>query len=248
MSTQYGSFGAGPIALPARPCVRPGGSVDLRAMSGRPGYPEDRPPTAAERRAFWDDRYGSEGWVFGVEPNLFVKEFFEDRPPGRVLDLGCGQGRNAVWLALRGHEVLGVDLSSVAVEQARKLAGVAGVDVAFEAADLTTWDPAGRSFDYVVLSYLQMTDEHSRIVHRLAQTALAPGGLVFLVAHHLDNLEHGYGGPQLPGVLFTEQQLEDDFGGLEVIRSEPVARTVERDEGTATAIDVIFIGRKPPMA
>ncbi len=213
-------------------------------MSAPPGYPEDRPPTAEERLAFWNERYGTEGWVFGVEPNVFVRAFFAHRSPGRVLDLGCGQGRNAVWLALHGHDVLGVDLSPVAVDQARELAAAAGVAVTFEAADLTVWDPGDRTFDYVVLSYLQMIEEHRRIVHGLARAVLAPGGHVFVVAHHLDNLEHGVGGPQLPAVLFTESQLEEDFAGLDVVRSEAVERIVERDEGPATAIDVLFVGRR----
>ena len=81
--------------------------------------------------------------------------------------------------------------------------------------------------------------------HAMAKDAVESGGLVFVIAHHLDNLERGYGGPQLPGVLFTESQLEDDFAGLDVVRSETVERFVETEAGPQTAVDVVYIGRKP---
>lgn len=211
---------------------------------GKQKYPEDRPPTTEERRALWDERYATEGWVFGVEANRFVVDFFATQPPGRLLDLGCGQGRNAVWLADAGYDVLGLDLSPVAIEQARRLAAEAGVAAEFAAVDLANWEPEPDAFDYALLSYLQLHPQPRRKVHRAVERALKRGGTVFLVAHHLDNMEHGFGGPQLPDVLFTEGELETDFAGLDVVRSEAVERLVETDDGTEAAIDIVFVGTK----
>ena len=203
------------------------------------------PPTPEERRIYWDERYTADEGVFGVEPNRFVAEHLAGLPPCRALDLGSGQGRNAVWLASRGHEVTAVDLSAVAASQGRELARAAGVDVDFVTADLTTWEPEPGAYDLVLLSYLQLVPEQRRIVHSRAVDALAEGGTVFLIAHHLDNLEHGIGGPQIPDVLFTEEVLAGDFARLEVERLEKVLRPAERDGQSGSAIDVLLVARRP---
>jgi SAM-dependent methyltransferase len=204
------------------------------------------PPTPEERRVFWDTRYATEGFVFGVEPNRFVAEYLADLPPCRALDLGSGQGRNAVWLARQGHDVTAVDLSAVARGQAVALAAELGVDAEFVAADLTTWEPPAGAFDLVLLAYLQLIPEQRAMVHATAVRALAPGGVVFLIAHHLDNLELGMGGPQSPQVLFTEEHLAADFVDLDIERLGQVGRPVEHDGVEGEAIDVLMIARRPP--
>ncbi len=196
-------------------------------------------------RARWDERYRTQGYVWGLEPNVFVAELTEDLPPGRALDLGCGQGRNAIWLARRGHEVTGIDLSPVAIDQARRLAADAGVEVTFEAADLTTWDPGDRTWDLIVLSYLQLPADARRTVHQTAVKALAPGGRIVVVAHHLDNLERGIGGPPDPAVLCTEDDVVADLVGLEIERAEPVRRHVAKGDVAGDAIDLVVVARKP---
>lgn len=200
--------------------------------------PEPNPATA-----MWDERYRTEGYVFGTEPNRFVVEHLSGLPPGRALDLGSGQGRNAVWLARHGHRVTAVDLSPVAGEQARRLAAEAGVTIDFVTADLSTWQPERSKFDLVLLSYLQLDQEWRRTVHRGAADALAPGGIVLLIAHHRDNLEHGVGGPQRPDLLFTEEELRADFASLSIERLERVMRPVTVDGTSRSAVDIVMIGR-----
>lgn len=198
--------------------------------------------------AAWNERYSTRGMVWGREPNRFVAEFAADLEPGRVLDLGCGQGRNAVWLAGRGHYVTGVDLSDAGIAAARSLAGEAGVEVDFLVADLAgEWTPPAGAFDLVLLSYLQLPPKKRLPVHAEAVHALAPGGQVFLIAHHCDNIEHGVGGPPYPEVLFDESMLASDFADLKILRNEKVFRPVEGPDGAVRdAHDVLFIGRKPP--
>ena len=196
-------------------------------------------------QGFWDERYATEGMLWGAEPNAAVAEIAADLPVGTVLDLACGQGRNAVWLALRGHDVTGIDLSPVAIEQARGLAEEAGVDVDLAPGDVTAWDPDGRTWDLVLLSYLQIPPADRIVAHAKAVAAVAPGGTLLLIAHHRDNLERGVGGPQAPDVLYTEAQLAEDFADLEIVRNETVTRRVERDDVQGTAIDVLVLATRP---
>lgn len=197
--------------------------------------------------AAWNERYSTRGMVWGKGPNQFVAEFAADLEPCRVLDLGCGQGRNAVWLAGRGHKVTGVDLSEVGIADARAWAAEAGARATFLVADAAEdWTPPAGGFDLVLLSYLQLPAERRRTVHAKAARALAPGGRVFLIAHHSDNIAHGAGGPPYPEVLFNESDLAADFAGLEILRNEKVFRAVEGEDGSVRdAHDILFVGRKP---
>jgi SAM-dependent methyltransferase len=193
--------------------------------------------TTEDASAAWDDRYGEQPDLWGSAANRFLVELASDLPPGTALDLGSGQGRNAFWLAERGHTVTGLDLSPVAVEQAATVAADHDLDATFEAVDLTSWDPEGRTWDLVVLAYLQLPDAVRSRVHQAAVDALAPGGRLILIAHHRDNLEHGVGGPPYPEVLFTEEQLAADFADLEIERNGKVLRPT--DDGDA--IDVVLV-------
>jgi SAM-dependent methyltransferase len=197
----------------------------------------------ARRR--WNDRYAEREMEFGAEPNALVAEHLGGLPPGRALDLGSGQGRNAVWLAKQGHSVVAVDLSEVATRQAAEWAQRAGVDVDFITDDLLSWEPEGAAFDLVLLSYVHLREAARKLIHAKALRALAPGGTLMLIAHHRDNLEHGVGGPSSAEMLFTEEDIAADFAGLIVERNERVSRHVERGGVTAGAFDVLFIGRKP---
>lgn len=197
-----------------------------------------------DHRAAWDARYEANESLWGLEPNQFVVRHAGSLPPGRVLDLGCGQGRNAVWLAGKRHHVTAVDLSEVAIAQATRYARQAGVDVEFIAADLTAYEPDPGAYDLVLLSYLQLPEADRRAVHAAAKRALAPGGTVLLVAHHLDNLQHGVGGPPSPDVLFTEDDLAEDFGDLHIDINDKVLRHVDIDGVHGDAIDVLLVARK----
>jgi len=188
----------------------------------------------------WNNRYQESETVFGHEANQFLVEIVEDVDRGTALDLGCGQGRNALWLAESGFTVTGLDLSPVAIAQARARAAELGLDAAFESVDLLTWEPDGQEWNLVVLAYIHLPEQMRRAVHTAAQRAVAPGGTIVVIAHHLDNLGEGTGGPQRPDWLFTEEQLEDDFSGLDIVRNERVVRTTEHGD----ALDVVCVAMK----
>ena len=188
----------------------------------------------------WNDRYRESETVFGHEANQFLVEVAADLEPGTALDLGCGQGRNALWLAKLGFTVTGLDLSPVAIEQARASAAELGLDATFESVDLLTWDPDGKEWDLVLLAYIHLPEDLRRAVHAVAERAVAPGGRVVVIAHHLDNLTGGVGGPSRSDWLFTQEQLADDFSALDIVRNERVVRHTEQ----GNALDVVCVAAK----
>ena len=194
-------------------------------------------------REDWDRRHSeAAGPLFGVEPNRFLVAEVEGLVPGRALDLACGAGRNAVWLAQRGWRVTGVDFSDVAIAIAGRLAADRGVEVAWVAADLGEWEPPDGAFDLVVVLYLHVPGEERRPIMRRAAAALAPGGTIVVVGHHAANIAEGTGGPQDPRVLFTAEEIAAELDGLELEKAERVLRPVE---GERDAVDALVRARRP---
>ena len=194
------------------------------------------------KRERWNERYAERDHVWGGEPNrLFVAET-QGLAAGRALDLACGQGRHALWLAERGWRVTGVDFSDVAIGQARCAAAERGLDVDFVAADLLTWRPEAAAFDLVFVLYLQLGRDELRTVLAHAAAAVAPGGVFLLVAHDERNLAEGHGGPQDASVLTTPDAVSGALGDLEVKRAERVLRDVEGAE--RPAIDTVVRARR----
>jgi SAM-dependent methyltransferase len=199
---------------------------------------------AVVEREDWNRKHGEAGPLFGVEPNRFLVAEAADLPPGRALDLACGAGRNAVWLAERGWTVTGADFSDVALATARALAAERGVDVDWVQADLRDWEPTPRAFDLVAVFYLQLPAEELRPVLARAAEGVAPGGTLLVVGHDLQNLNGGHGGPKDPRVLFTPEDVAAELPGLEVEKAERVLRPVETEDGEAQAIDALVRARR----
>lgn len=193
----------------------------------------------------WNERYARKELLWTAEPNRLIAAEAAPLPPGRALDLACGEGRNAVWLAERGWHVTGIDFSDVALEKARALAARLGVEVDWVVADVLDLEPAPGGFDLVVVCYLQLVaDELAVALHR-AGSALAPGATLLVLGHDATNLEHGHGGPQDPAVLFTPEQIVAALDGLDVERAERVRRVVSLEDGDATAIDAFVRASQP---
>src|SRR5579884_2142408 len=123
----------------------------------------------------WNRRYAEATLLWGAGPNRFLVAETVGLGPGRALDLACGEGRNAVWLAERGWQVTGVDFSEVALEKARRLAAERGVVVEWRQADLLDYQVEPGAFDLVLLFYLQLPAGERRMVVRAAAAAVAAG-------------------------------------------------------------------------
>jgi SAM-dependent methyltransferase len=186
----------------------------------------------------WDRRFREADWPSDPDPALV--EFARILRPGRALDLGCGPGRNAIWLAGRGWDVTGVDASRVALEQADRRAKAAAVELRLICVDLDQWSPPVGSFDLVVLANLHPEPVRRRPMFSRAAAAVAPGGRLFVVGHHLDDL--GLDGPSSPEQLFTEEDLRDAFPG---IRMERVERVPRLRQGDRVGADVVGWGCRP---
>ena len=197
--------------------------------------------------ASWDRRYEGRELVWTAEPNRFLVAEIETLAPGRAIDLACGEGRNAIWLAEHGWQAVGADFSEVGLQKARELANERGVNVEWVAADLLDYRPAPRAFDLVLVFYLQVPAAERRPILQAAAEAVAPGGTFLLVAHDSTNVQHGHGGPQDPVVLYTADDVVDDLAGagLQVERAERVERPVQTPDGERIALDALVRARRP---
>lgn len=189
----------------------------------------------------WDRRYLDTPSPWTDNANAFLVAETSELSPGRALDLACGEGRNALWLARRGWQVTGLDFSSVAIERASARAAEEGLNADFETTDLREWRPEDR-FDLVCVLYLHLVrDEIAPIMSRAAE-AVADGGILFVIGHHTDNLDHGTGGPQSPEVLYTQDDLTA-WCPLEIVRAERVSRQSASGD---SAIDALLVARRAP--
>jgi len=197
-------------------------------------------------REEWNRRYAGTELLWTARPNRFLVAEAGDLRPGRALDLACGEGRNAVWLAEQSWRVTGVDFSDVALAKARNLAAARGVEVDWVQADLLAYRPGRRACDLVLLFYLQLPAAQRREVVRAAAEAVAAGGTLLLVAHDSCNLEHGHGGPKEASVLYTAADVVADLGGsdLEIERADLVERPIATADGAATALDALVRARR----
>jgi SAM-dependent methyltransferase len=198
------------------------------------------------KREDWDARYAQVENLWSAKPNRFLVAEVSDLPPGRGLDLACGEGQNSIWLAGLGWRMLGVDYSPVAIDKARGRAERDGVDVDFLCDDLVTYEPEAGAFDLVVILYLHIgADELTTVLERAAR-AVAPGGTFLFLGHDLKNLTEGVGGPKDPSLLVTPDELAADLPGLEIEKAERVLRDVDGEE--RDAIDALVRARRPEAA
>lgn len=186
----------------------------------------------------WNFRYQGDDLLWTEQPNRFLVAEAEGLTPGRALDLACGEGRNAVWMAEQGWQVTGVDFSQVALDKAQRLAERRGVEVNWVCADLLEYAPPG-VFGLVIVFYLQLAVKERHVIFSRAASTVAPGGTLLLVAHTPDNIEHGYGGPRDPAVLYSADEAAADLTGLEIVRAEQITRPVDTADGQRQAIDAL---------
>jgi SAM-dependent methyltransferase len=194
------------------------------------------------QREDWDRRYAEVENLWAVRPNRFLVAETEALAAGRALDLACGEGQNAIWLASLGWDVTGVDFSEVAIAKARARAERDGVDVDFICADLETYEPARDAFELVIVLYLHIQPNERRAVLDKATAALTSGGTFVLVGHDLTNMTEGVGGPSDPDIHVTPDEIASELPGLEIEKAERVLRDVRGEE--REAIDALVRARR----
>jgi len=195
---------------------------------------------------FWNQRFGGAAYLYGTAPNDFVAQVADRIPAGPVLCLAEGEGRNAVFLAGRGHAVTAVDLSPVGLEKAQALAARQGVRITTIAADLAAFALEEGVWSGVVASWAHLPSQLRRRVFAGVVRGLRPGGVVVLEAYTPAQLRYGTGGPKDPDLLMTLAALRAEFGGLEFEIGREIERDVVEGSGhTGRAAVVQVLARKP---
>ncbi|MEM9133949.1 MAG: class I SAM-dependent methyltransferase [Actinomycetota bacterium] len=194
--------------------------------------------------AAWDDRYRVADYIWTDRANTFVERHVVDHRPGRAVDLACGEGRNAVWLAVNGWAVTAVDFSAVALDKALRLATDHDTTIERIEADATRWTP-DHPVDLVVIAYLQIAEPERSDVLRRAATWLNPGGTLLVVAHDRTNLAGGYGGPPDPTVCYDLDDTVEALGSLTIEHAAVERRPVATADGTRQALDTVVMARRP---
>ncbi|KAJ3061002.1 hypothetical protein HDU98_003068 [Podochytrium sp. JEL0797] len=210
-------------------------------------------PTSIATQQFWDERFSNTTQdAYGTAPNDFLADpatlaFLA--PGSAILSLGEGEGRNAVFLALRGHRVHCVDLSPIGLAKAARAALEGGVadKVTTEVADLSSADLGDARYDAVINIWCHMPDKARRAAHLKAARALKPGGVFIVEGYTKNNIGRGTGGPQLEDQVMGKEVLEADVaaGGLQVVLVREVEREVSEGKfHSGMSATVQMIARK----
>jgi SAM-dependent methyltransferase len=192
----------------------------------------------------WEKRYDAPEYLYGTEPNAFLKAQAGRLPKtGKALAVADGEGRNGVWLAEQGLDVLSVDFSPRAQAKAKALAARRGVAVRFIQADVTAWDWPEAEFDVVAVIFIQFSapPERQRIFAGIRQ-ALKPGGLLLLQGYRVEQIAYNTGGPSEIENLYTEAMLREEFGSfgkLDIKVHDSVVSEGSRHSGMAAVIDLV---------
>lgn len=218
--------------------------------------PEHDIDTELYSRERWDTRYREKTSLWSGKPNPTLLSETGSLKPGTALEIGAGEGADAIWLARKGWTVTGIDISAVALERAAAHAAEAGADVAgritWECRDLLEWQPPERAYDLVTAHYMHMTSLRRQVIYGRLAAAVAAGGTLLVVGHHPSDLETTVRRPPYPELLFTADDLATDLGlkdtgtqGWDVVTSAAVPREATDPDGTVVTVhDTVFRARR----
>lgn len=194
--------------------------------------------------SLWDARFSGDDYAYGTAPNDFLSAEASRIPPGRVLSLAEGEGRNATFLAGLGHAVTAVDYSAEGLKKAARLSAAQGLTLDLVQADSSTYALPRRTFAGIVSIFGHLPPAVRRRLHAEVVEALLPGGVFLLEAYRPAQLALGTGGPKDVSLLMSLDHLRDELRGLELV----VAREVEREiregklhQGPSATVQVIGV-------
>jgi SAM-dependent methyltransferase len=195
--------------------------------------------------AFWDRRYESGPALWSREPNRHLVTEAERLAPGRALDVGCGEGADAIWLATRGWQVTGVDISQVALDRAAARASETAEiadRITWLHADVIEWVPDSDAYGLVSAQFLHLPSASRDPLYRRLADAVAPGGTLLIVGHHISDLETNVGRPPVPDLFFSTSDVAASLGeSWTVVVNEARARqAVDRDGHPTTVHDAVL--------
>jgi SAM-dependent methyltransferase len=194
-----------------------------------------------EHKNNWDNRYDAERYFYGTEPNYFVARMLDTLTPGRALFLAEGEGRNAVYAAGLGHDVVAVDDSFVGQRKALALAEERGVTLEYRLADVVGGAWVDESWDCIVLCFAHLSPAEMPEIWTACATALRPGGKVILNSFAKSQLGRKSGGPPRLDWLHDVVELRTQFPGLTVVAVEAEMELAEGvgHRGLAMVIELV---------
>jgi SAM-dependent methyltransferase len=197
-------------------------------------------------REMWEKRYGSDQFLYGTDPNDFLRSAVEDLAPGDALCLADGEGRNGVHLATLGHRVTSIDITKAGMAKADRLAHERGVELTTMVADLADFDLGEARWDLVVSIFAHTPPTIRARTHASIAAALRPGGRFVLEAYTPDQIGRGTGGPPVPELTMTLDGLRSELTDLHFDHgTETVRNIVEGDGHTGEGAVVQVIAQRP---
>jgi SAM-dependent methyltransferase len=201
---------------------------------------------------FWNERYREQDQLWSGEPNGLLVAEVGDLPPGRALDLGCGEGGDAIWLARRGWRVTAVDISQVALDRAAAAGAALNGQVTWTRADITTAPPQAGAFDLVAAIYFPLPHEAGPAAVRGLLDAVAPGGTLLIGGH--DMADHGHRHDQHeadhepafdPALYYRPDEIAALLGdGWTIVTDERRERVSPAPPGTGHIHDIVLRARR----
>lgn len=199
----------------------------------------------ADATQFWNERFNKEEFIFGKDPNEYLVQSTKQylKSGDKVLCIADGEGRNGVWLAKQGMQVVGFDASDVALAKAKKFAEENQVQVSYSFSDTDSFHWQANEYDAIIGIFIQFADPVMRErIFRQTYQALKPGGLFILQGYTPKQLEYKTGGPSLIEHLYTEElirKLAKDFTILELVSYEKELSEGPRHTGMSAILGLV---------
>jgi len=194
------------------------------------------------KNTMWDERYDTDDYVYGINPNKFLVSIVDKIPVGKTLCLAEGEGRNAAYLATLGHDVLAVDSSAVGLKKANWLAKQRGVEIQTLVTNLADLKIQPNSWDAIVSIFCHLPETLRKELHQKVTTGLRSGGMFVMEAFTPDQLKFKTGGPPSRDLLVNLSDLADELKGLEYEHAIELEREVFEGKlhtGRASVVQVI---------
>jgi SAM-dependent methyltransferase len=188
---------------------------------------------------FWDQRYAEEEYVYGEFPNEFFRKEIEKLNPGKILLPGEGEGRNAVFAATLGWEVVAFDQSRKGRKKALELAGRKNVTLGYQVIGIDEFVADPGTFDCIAIIFVHFSEPERQILHKKLLSLLKTGGTLIMEVFSKDQLGRKSGGPQHLDLLYSEEDLRADFSGLNLLHIQALETNLHEGryhEGMAAVI------------
>ncbi len=193
-------------------------------------------------KEMWDQRYADSEYVYGTHPNEFFKQELDKLVPGKILLPADGEGRNAVYAAEKGWIVSAFDQSDEGRKKALRLASGRNVTIEYEIRDLETTEYPADHFDAIALVFVHSSAKNRRQIYLNLMRFLKPGGTLILIGYSKEQLQYNTGGPKEISMLFSEDELIEDFAGLQIKSIRKIETMIQEGDfhsGNASVIQLV---------